>query len=273
MGTIPRVRFWGQGKSERMRKSFFHPLFFKKVKEKRMADCINIQKRNIKYERRMIKMKKMNAIWIVMLTVGLLAGTGFAGRRGQGGVGMGTGAGFTDLVSQYPYQDLSEEERAGLIKMREEEKLARDVYLTLFNKWNHRVFSNIANSEQMHMDAVKSLLDKYGMTDPVVDNTAGVFTDPHMTELYNALVQKGSMSIVDALSVGATIEDLDIYDLNILLTQTDNEDVQVAYQNLTKGSRNHMRAFTRTLGVYGVTYTAQYLAQEEVDQIISRSWE
>ena len=216
-------------------------------------------------------MRKLSVILIVMLAIGFLAGTGFAGRWGQGGIGMGTS--LADLVSQYPYQDLSEEERAGLIKMREEEKLARDVYLTLFNKWSHQVFSNIANSEQQHMDAVKSLLDKYGITDPVVDNTVGVFTDPHMTELYNALVQKGSTSIIDALLVGATIEDLDIYDLNILLAQTDNEDIQVIYQNLTKGSRNHMRAFTRTLGIYGVTYTAQYLTQEEIDQIISGSWE
>jgi len=216
-------------------------------------------------------MRKLSVILIVMLAIGFLAGTGFAGRWGQGGIGMGTS--LADLVSQYPYQDLSEEERAGLIKMREEEKLARDVYLTLFDKWSHQVFSNIANSEQQHMDAVKSLLDKYGITDPVVDNTVGVFTDPHMAELYNALVQKGSTSIIDALLVGATIEDLDIYDLNILLAQTDNEDIQVIYQNLTKGSRNHMRAFTRTLGIYGVTYTAQYLTQEEIDQIISGSWE
>ncbi len=216
-------------------------------------------------------MKKMRTILVIVLVVGFLTGNVFAGRWGWGGGQYAMD--FSSLVAQYPYQDLSEEERAGLIKMREEEKLARDVYLTLFDKWNHQVFSNIANSEQRHMDAVKSLIDKYGLTDPVVDNTVGVFTDPHMTELFNALVQKGSTSIVDALLVGATIEDLDIYDLNILLAQTDNEDIQVIYQNLSRGSRNHMRAFANALSIYGAVYTAQYLSQEEVDQIIAGNWE
>ncbi len=177
------------------------------------------------------------------------------------------------LVAQYPYQDLSKAERAGLIKMREEEKLARDVYLTLFSKWGNQVFSNIANAEQRHMDAVKNLIDKYRLTDPVIDNTVGAFTDPGVTELYNSLVQQGSTSIVNALLVGATIEDLDISDLNTLLAQTDNEDVQVIYPNLMQGSRNHMRAFAHSLDAYGVTYTAQYLTQEEVGQIISGTWQ
>ena len=216
-------------------------------------------------------MKRAGTLLIVMLFVGFLVGPVSAGRWGQGGGSHSMD--LSSMVSQYPYQGLSEEERAGLIQMREEEKLARDVYLTLFDKWDHRVFRNIANSEQRHMDAMKSLLDKYGMTDPVVDNTVGIFTDPRMTELYNALVQKGSTSIVEALLVGATIEDLDIYDLNTLLAQTDNEDVQMVYQNLTKGSRNHMRAFRRSLGNYGVTYTAQYLSQGEIDQIIAVGWE
>ena len=219
----------------------------------------------------MKKMKKMRTFLIGMLIVGFLVGNVFAGRWGQGGGQHGMN--LSTMVSQYPYQDLNEEERAGLIQMREEEKLARDVYLTLFDKWGHRVFSNIANSEQRHMDAVKSLLDKYGMTDPVVDNSVGVFTDPHMTELYNALVQKGSASVIEALLVGATIEDLDIYDLNASLAQTDNEDIQAVYQNLVKGSRNHMRAFANALSAYGVVYTAQYLSQEEVNQIIAGSWE
>jgi len=216
-------------------------------------------------------MKRIRTLLVVMLIVGFLAGNVFAGRRGQGGGQYGMN--LSTMVSQYPYQDLSDEERAGLIQMREEEKLARDVYLTLFDKWGHQVFSNIANSEQRHMDAVKSLLDKYGLTDPVVNNTVGVFTNSHMTELYNALIQKGSTGVVDALLVGATIEDLDIYDLNVFLAQTDNEDIQAVYQNLTKGSRNHMRAFVSALGAYGAVYTAQYLSQEEVNRIIEGSWE
>ncbi len=224
-------------------------------------------------------MRKLKIILTIMLSLGMLmfAGNSFAGGFGRGngnmnsgtkGIGSG-GMNCTDLVSQYPYQDLSDEESAGLLKMREEEKLARDVYITLYNQWNHRIFKNIANSEQRHMDAVKSLLDKYGLTDPVVDDTIGVFTDFNMTELFNTLVSKGSASLTDALLVGATIEDLDIYDLNTLLSETDNDDIKAVYNNLDKGSMNHMRAFTRVLSNYGITYTPQYISQQDLDNILN----
>ncbi len=176
------------------------------------------------------------------------------------------------ISDQFPYQSLNAEERAGLLKMREEEKLARDVYLTLYNKWNHRVFSNIAGAEQRHMDTVKCLLDKYSIADPVVDNAAGMFSDPNLRQLYQALVAKGLTSLENALWVGATIEDMDIYDLNTLLSQTDNEDIQSVYTNLNNGSKNHMRAFCGVLSTFGIVYEAQYLTQNEIEEIISTSW-
>ncbi len=216
-------------------------------------------------------MKKISIVLIVMFAVGCGTGNALAGKRGPGR-GHG-GMNPSNVVAQYPYQALNEIEKTGLLQMREEEKLARDVYLTLFKKWKHQVFNNIANSEQRHMDAVKSLLDKYGLKDPVADNNIGAFTNPQMKKLYNTLTQKGSASLVNALLVGATIEDLDIYDLKTLLAQTDNKDIQVIYRNLMKGSRNHLRAFTRALKAYGKAYTAKYLPQKEIDQIISGSWE
>jgi hypothetical protein len=102
------------------------------------------------------------------------------------------------LKSYYP-------EELGLIKMREEEKLARDVYATLYDVWEMPIFSNISQSEQRHMNAVKVLIDKYDLVDPVTDSTVGVFTDPEFTWLYVLLVEQGSASLVDALIVGATI--------------------------------------------------------------------
>ena len=178
-----------------------------------------------------------------------------------------------NLISQFPYQEISEGERAGLLKMREEEKLARDVYLALYNKWQHQVFSHIAQAEQRHMDAVGGLLGKYGIADPIVGNTPGAFSDPHLNDLYQSLVAKGATSQENALLVGATIEDMDIYDLNELTAQTDNDDIDAVYQNLNKGSRNHLRAFTRLLNSYGISYKAQFLTQNELEEIISRRWE
>ena len=186
------------------------------------------------------------------------------------GPGNGRGqAGLSTVVASLPAQDLSAEEEIGLTKMREEEKLARDVYQVLYEKWGAQVFGNITQSEQRHMDAIKALLDKYNLPDPVTDPSVGVFTSPEMQELYEKLVAQGEQSLVEALKVGATIEDLDLYDLYELLDQTDNADIQRVYENLAKGSRNHLRAFTTQLSLNGVTYEAQFLTQEQVDDIIT----
>ena len=178
-------------------------------------------------------------------------------------------AGIAQSVTALPLEDLSAEESEALIKMREEEKLARDVYKVLYDVWGLQVFANISKSEQRHMDAVKALLDKYNLPDPAADDTVGVFSSPEMQKLYNDLVSKGRNSAVDALLVGATIEDLDIFDLKECLSKTDNQDISTVFQNLMKGSRNHMRAFSRMLNLFGKTYTAQYLPQDEVDAIIN----
>jgi len=190
------------------------------------------------------------------------------------GPGNGRGqAGLSTLVASLPAQDLSTEEEVGLTKMREEEKLARDVYQVLYEKWGARVFGNITQSEQRHMDAIKALLDKYNLPDPVTDPSVGAFTSPEMQELYDKLVAQGEQSLVEAYKVGATIEDLDLYDLYELLEQTDNTDIQQVYANLAKGSRNHLRAFTTQLSLNGVTYEAQFLTQEQVDDIITSPME
>jgi len=164
--------------------------------------------------------------------------------------------------------DLSDEERDGLITMREEEKLARDVYRTLYEKWGDQVFQNISYSENRHTLAMKALLDSYGIEDPVTDDTTGEFTIPEMQELYDALVEQGSGSLVDALKVGATIEDLDIHDLHTWIASTDNQDILSAYDNLIRGSRNHMRSYVGRLESLGESYQAQYISQEELEDIL-----
>ncbi|NOY10987.1 MAG: DUF2202 domain-containing protein [Archaeoglobi archaeon] len=195
----------------------------------------------------------------------------------------GTGGGYVDKggdvstqlvdqVNQLPVQQLSVEERSGILYMREEEKLARDVYQALYDKWGLRIFENIARSEQTHMDAVKALIDKYGLEDPAKDGY-GEFTNPEFQKLYDELVKTGEKSEVDALKVGALIEEIDIVDLKERLSQTDNEDVKLVYENLMKGSRNHLRAFVSNLEKYGEEYEPHYLSKEEFEQIISTPME
>lgn len=168
---------------------------------------------------------------------------------------------------------LTDREEHWLIFMREEEKLARDVYQTLGDMWDIRIFSNIASSEQSHTDAIKTLLERYGANDPVTDDTIGVFTDPEMRKLYDDLTAQGSESLLSALIVGATIEDLDINDLDKAMAENSKEDIEVVYQNLQKGSRNHIRAFVRQIERQGDTYSPQYISVTDYEAILASQQE
>ncbi|ADY73515.1 Protein of unknown function DUF2202 [Desulfurobacterium thermolithotrophum DSM 11699] len=174
-------------------------------------------------------------------------------------------------IQNLPKQSLSQEEIKDLLHMREEEKLARDVYLTLSKYYSLPVFRNIAKAEEQHMRMVGLLLKKYNLSDPVSEtgNRVGVFKDGKLQELYKRLVEEGKKSLINALKVGATIEDLDIKDLEEALKRTDNQDIKTVYQNLMKGSRNHMRAFVRILRRYGSDYTPQYISKAEFNRILS----
>ena len=172
-----------------------------------------------------------------------------------------------------PAESLSDPETTGLLYMREEEKLARDVYLTLYDTWGLQIFSNIAQSEQTHTESVRNVLEKYNITDPVIDDTVGVFVNDELQQLYTDLTVQGNTSIENALTVGAIIEDLDIYDLQQEISKTDNQDITLLYENLIRGSRNHMRAFISQLTSRGDNYTPQYITQAEFDDIIGTDQE
>jgi hypothetical protein len=168
-----------------------------------------------------------------------------------------------------PPSDLSTTEASALVFMREEEKLARDVYQLLYTQWGQKVFNNIAASEQQHMDAVALLLTRYSLPDPAAGAATGVFKDPALQQMFNTLMAQGQTSLIAALTVGATIEDLDIQDLQVRIAATDNADIALVFNELMKGSRNHMRAFISQLTKQGVTYTPQYITQAEFDAIVN----
>lgn len=172
-----------------------------------------------------------------------------------------------DLVTDIPESTLTQKEIDGLLLMREEEKLAFNVYTALYDTWGMRIFSNIAASEQTHTDSVKTLLDRYNLEDPMKLD-AGAFSNPALEELYDQLIEQGMLSAEEALRVGATIEDLDIYDINRLLLDVQSEDIATVYANLIRGSKNHMRAFIRQLENMGQTYDAQYISHAELEAIL-----
>lgn len=180
---------------------------------------------------------------------------------------------LNNQVGNLPNEPLNADELATLPFMREEEKLARDVYLFLYQKWGTGIFNNIASSEQTHTDAVLQLLNKYKLPDPVGNNGQGVFTSPVLQNLFTQLTTQGSLSQVEALKVGATIEDLDIYDLKVALTKADNQDILLVYNSLMKGSRNHLRSFYSNIVNAGATYTPQFISQAEFDAIVNSPME
>lgn len=162
---------------------------------------------------------------------------------------------------------LSVDEENTLLWMREEEKMARDVYLTMYKEWRKPVFANIADSEQNHMDAIERKIDAYGLEDPVLPGI-GNFSNGTLQNLYDDLIARGSQSYIDALWVGATIEDLDIVDLQEAIAATDNLALQTTYANLLEGSKNHLRAFVGLLQQEGEDYQPQYIDQELFEAII-----
>jgi len=173
-------------------------------------------------------------------------------------------------LMQVSTDTLSADEAAGLLFMREEEKLAHDVYMTLYAKWQLPIFQNIASSEQTHTGAVLQLLNRYGLDDPTTGLEAGEFVDPTLQSLYDQLVAQGSASLEAALRVGTAIEEIDILDLEDRIAQTNKADILRVYENLLAGSHNHLRAFVGTLEQRtGTSYTPQYLTQAAYTTIMN----
>jgi hypothetical protein len=207
------------------------------------------------------------ALMIMILTSGMaLAGNGRVGNFSKA-VNNGSGGGSGTALLAYEEPDTAE--ITALTYMVEEEKLARDVYNALYETWSIPVFANIAAAEQRHMDAIISLLDKYGLENPAL-LAAGQFENSDLQTLYDNLVAAGQINEEEALLVGATIEDVDIFDLNHELELVDNEDITRVFENLRRGSENHLRAFSALLTLYGYApYAAQFLTQTEIDEILA----
>ena len=181
-----------------------------------------------------MKRTKIIGLLIVLLTIATLAIPVMAYRNKH----------------QNPSSPLTTQEIYWLTYMREEEKLARDVYTKLFELYGLRVFENIMASEQNHMNAIKNMLDKYSLPDPAAGNGIGVFTNDYIQTLYETLFAKGKLSVIDALEVGVIIEETDIADLKDALAVTTHTDVDNVYANLLQGSYNHLSAFEYNLSRY-----------------------
>lgn len=214
-----------------------------------------------------------------VLAAGLVAcGGSDDGRTSMGvnGGGMSSfdGGALSATLDGYALQPVSAAEADGLAYMREEEQLAHAVYLASAALWpTVPVFANVAGSEATHTAAVKTLLDRYALVDPLAGLAVGSFKTPLFQTLHADLVAASRVSLVNALKVGVQIEELDISDIASRSAAVDNADILLVYVNLTRGSRNHLRAYMSSLVQQGGSYTPQYISQATFDAIVNSPME
>jgi hypothetical protein len=147
------------------------------------------------------------------------------------------------LLAAAPANAADQETVNMLTFMVQEEKMARDLYLEFADEYGVRQFSNIARSEQKHMDAVRVLLDRYGIADPTVGDAIGEFDNAEIQALYDTLYDKGMASLAKAAKVGITVEKVDIADITAMLEEMPAADITTVLKNLKAGSYNHLDAF------------------------------
>lgn len=202
---------------------------------------------------------------VVVLGLSLAGCGGGSGAGGEGGAGAMASAGAESSTPA------STREREVLAFVREEEKLARDVYGALLSL--DPVFTNIQRSEQTHMDAVLVLLERLAIPDPAAGAPPGAFQDARLQGLYDELVARGAASHLAALAVGVEIEELDIHDIEGMRAATTRTDVLTTLDNLTRGSRNHLRSFHARLTSLGGSYTPRHLDAAEFEAIVGSEME
>ncbi|MCB0873766.1 MAG: DUF2202 domain-containing protein [Actinobacteria bacterium] len=157
-------------------------------------------------------------------------------------------------------QAITSSEAADLQLMRDEERMARDLYRVISTKYGGLLpFSNIQRSEQRHFDAVGSLLTRYDVADPAVGKTAGVYANAEVQRLYDGWRSTALKSKTYAYRVGIALEKRDIADLTRAINATSDPVTKQVLTNLRSASKKHLAAFTRAAN--GQTATAAGKAQ------------
>lgn len=157
--------------------------------------------------------------------------------------------------------------------MLEEERLAMEVYQAFFEKWEHHTFQNIAQAEGRHLEKVKNLLSELnpGLDLSSDDTNRGVYKNVDLQNLYNDLVKRGSISLLNALKVGAEIEEMNINDLEASISLSETEVAKTTYEKLLNASYNHLRSFVRNIEKSGESYNPVLLDQEKFESIIAQA--
>lgn len=164
-------------------------------------------------------------------------------------------------------------EKNAIIYNLEEKKLSHDLYVAFESKWDAQIFENIARTEQDHFNYLLKLTQELGIEVPatILSNEKGIYYNPNLQEEYNTMLASGSKSLIDALTIGAKMEEMDIVDLHKVMDVTNETKVFLAYDRLYNTTRNHLRAFVRNLNAQGIDYSPVMLARDEYDKIIGET--
>jgi len=176
---------------------------------------------------------------------GMGPGWGGDGPHAGMGAGMGAGAGACPLSTDIATGTLTAAQKTTLAGMAEEEKLAHDLYQAFADKYDAVVFDRIATAETRHLTTVRTLLDRYGITDPTAGKAPGQFATADVQATYDSYLREGNASLDAALGVGEKVERADITALDQAQNGLQAPDVQLVYQHLLNASQHHLAAFTR----------------------------
>lgn len=214
-------------------------------------------------------MKILMTTAVALFSVGLLLAR--PADRGQGrGWGKGpakdcAGVCAVQAESTAPLT-LSASAQAALRFQIDEERMAGELYRTFGEKQEVMPFRNIPRAEARHRQLLENLATRAGLA-AAKPTTAGHFETPAIQARYDALLARGQASPIEALQVGALVEEQDIADLRALAATTDSPELKAATTALEQGSRHHLNAFVRNLRARGIDYVAQVLTPAEVAEI------
>lgn len=167
--------------------------------------------------------------------------------------------------------ELTAEEIEFLFAVREDEKVARDLYAHFYSKYQLKPFEMIGKAESNHISAVEKLLTFYSISFPALSE-AGIFANAERQLNYTTLAASGNTSL-EAFTTAAKLEETGIYDYMTVLQDITNPNIKLVIEHLMKASSNHLKAFLRNIDALGGSYTPSILSQEQFDNIIKSNFD
>ncbi|MFE7169452.1 DUF2202 domain-containing protein [Streptomyces sp. NPDC057616] len=170
-------------------------------------------------------------------------GDRYGQRHGDGMHDSRHGGGCTGYTALAPRGTLTTAQKSTLARMAEEEKLARDLYTGFADRYGVPLFERTTAAENSHLAAVRTLLDRYDVTDPTAGKATGDFADPAVRATYDRYLKQGDGSLTAALNTGHKVEADETTALRHALTGLKAPDVRQIYGNLLAASERHEEAF------------------------------